>query len=148
MGEVRTLASKERKARKEHHCNFCDGLIEKGETYDWSKNICDGTLYEWKAHKKCSFLCSELWDYAGRPDEGMDEELFQDSLHEFCQEFICHDCGNCGNCDKECQCCNNGLGCCIDKAYNILQTHILHRSERWVWALRPRTAEEQRQVSE
>ncbi len=136
------LVDRERKARKAHHCDFCGELIEKGEVYDWSKNICDGTLYEWKSHKKCSFLCSELWSYAD-PDEGMSQGLFLDSVRDFCQAFICPDCDKW---DKACQCCNADLEYCIDKAYDMLQTHTLYRSERYSWALRPRTTEELRGV--
>ena len=142
-----TLADKERKARKEHRCDFCGEIIKKGETYDWSKNIYDGTLHEWKAHKKCSFLCSQLWDYAD-PDEGMDEELFKDSLHDFCQAFICPDCDKW---DIACQCCDDDLEYCIDKAYKLLQTYVLCQTGRsWCsvdWVLIPRTAEERKRVS-
>ena len=142
------LASKERKARKEHRCDYCGEIIKKGEAYDWSKNIYEGTLYEWKGHKQCSFLCSQLWDYAD-PDEGMDEELFQDSLHDFCRAFVCPDCEKW---DREYQCCDDDLEYCIDKAYELLQTHTLYRAGRntWYedWALRPRTTAERKQVSE
>ncbi len=145
---VETLDCKTRKARKEHRCDYCGGIIKKGEAYDWSKNIYDGILYEWKSHEKCSFLCEQLWDYAN-PDEGMDEELFQDSLHSFCQAFVCPDCENW---DRKRQCCDDDLEYCIDKAYDLLQTHTLCRTERTAWwenwALRPRTTEERKQVSE
>lgn len=145
---VEILDSKTRKARKEHRCDYCGGIIKKGEAYEWSKLIYDGTLYEWKAHKKCSFLSLQLWDYAD-PDEGMDEELFQDSLHYFCQAFVCPDCEQW---DKKCQCCDDDLEYCIDKAYDLLQTHTLYRTRRlpWCedWAIRPRTVEERKRVSE
>ena len=145
---MQILASKDRKARKEHRCDFCGETIKKGEVYDWSKLIEGGTLYEWKSHEKCDFLCSQLWDYAGHPDEGMDEELFRDSLHSFSQAFVCPDCEKW---DRKCQCCDDDLEYCIDKAYDLLQTHTLCRTgltDWWEnWALRPRTAEERKAIS-
>lgn len=123
---METLEWKDRKARKEHYCDFCSGIIQKGEVYDWSKHVNDGKLYEWKSHKKCSFLCGELWDYAD-PDEGMDEETFRESMHDFCRAFICPDCTNW---DKEYDGCNEDNEFCVDKAYEFLQTHELYRDRR------------------
>ena len=142
------LSDKERKARKEHRCDLCGKTIKKGETYDWTKTIYEGMLYDLKCHKKCRFLCQQLWDYAD-PDEGMDEELFQDSLHDFCREFVCPDCEKW---DGACQCCDDDLEYCIDRAYKLLQTYVLCQTRRsWCgvdWGLVPRTAEERKRVSE
>lgn len=137
---VETISCKKRKARKEHCCDYCGAVIKKGEIYDWAKNIHDGTLYEWKAHKQCSFLCSQLWEYAD-PDEGMYEELFLDSVRDFCQAFICPDCDKW---DRACRCCDDDLEYCIDKAYDLLQTHELYRVGCSTWELRPRTTETKR----
>lgn len=145
---MQMLTSKERKARKEHRCSLCSEIIRKGEVYDWTKTIHEGIIYDWKSHKRCSFLCQQLWDYAD-PDKGMDEELFQDSLHYFCQEFICPDCDKW---DCECKCCDDDLEYCIDKAYDLLQTYTLFQTRRsWCgvdWGLVPRTAEERKAMRE
>lgn len=124
-----TLDRKERKARKEHHCDFCGGIIKKGDIYKWSKHICDGNIYEWHSHKECDFLCSELWDYAD-PDEGMDEELFNDTLMEVCRCFICPDCEEWSDDFHDCVMDNVY---CIDKAYEYFQTHELYRAKRGTW---------------
>lgn len=125
---IETLERKERKARKEHHCDFCSGIIQNGDVYDWSKHVYEGVLYEWKSHKKCSFLCGKLFDYAD-PDEGMDEETFRESLYDFCRAFICPDCSKW---DNECGGCEDDNDFCIDKAYDFLQTHELYRECRTV----------------
>ena len=36
---MQMLASKERKARKEHRCSLCSEIIRKGEVYDWTKTV-------------------------------------------------------------------------------------------------------------
>ena len=110
--------------------------------------IRDQTSKGKECHKKCSFLCQQLWDYAD-PDEGMDEELFQDSLRDFCRAFVCPDCDYW---DSACGCCDDDLEYCIDKAYKLLQTYKLCQTRRdWCgvdWGLVPRTAEERKQVTE
>lgn len=133
---IETLDRKERKANKEHHCDFCSGIIEKGEVYDWSKNICDGELYEWKSHKKCSFLCSKLWHFI-EPDDGMDEISFRLGLHDFCELFICPDCSNY---DKEYYVCKEENEFCLEKAYQYLQTHELYK-DRGMWKCKERLTE-------
>ena len=139
---METLERKDRKARKQHRCDYCGDTIEKGETYDWSKHIYDGELYEWKCHKRCAFLAAELWDYAD-PDEGMSEDLFMDSLHDFCRTFVCPDCENW---NTEFHDCEMDESYCTERAYEFLQTHEFYRDHREimgeVWKCRPREEEQ------
>lgn len=123
---METLEEKVRKANKQHTCDYCGGIIEKGEIYDWSKHKQDGRLYEWKSHKKCSFLCSVLWDLVD-PDEGMTSDDFCYTLHDFCENFICPDCKKY---DKDSYECEDDNIFCVDKAYDFLQTHELYRDKR------------------
>lgn len=143
------LADKERKARKEHHCSLCSGIIRKGEVYSWTKTIQDRMVYDLKCHKKCSFLCAQLWDYAEADADGMDADTFTEALHDFCIQFVCPDCEKW---DHECRCCNDDLAYCLDKAYNLLRIYVLCQTRRsWCgvdWGLVPRTAEERRRLNE
>lgn len=117
------LQRKGRTARKPHTCSYCGGVIEKGETYDWAKLAHEGEIYEWKNHKKCGFIASELWSYID-PDDGMTDEDFRDGCLEFCQTFICPDCKQY---DKEFEDCSKGELYCIDKIYDFLQTNELYK---------------------
>ena len=120
------LARKDRKARKDHRCDLCGKIIHKGETYVLSKNICDGTIYEWHEHKNCSEVCGAIWDYVD-PDEGMDDQEFQDGSQEVCQRFICPDCSKYDNEAGECE---DDLTYCIDKMTEFFKTHRLYRDGR------------------
>ena len=116
------LQEKERKARTEHICSYCGEAIKKGEIYDWAKLVYDGDLYEWKNHKKCGFIASQLWEFAD-PDEGMTEDDFMDACARFCRTFVCPDCPHA---DKETYDdleCNEDKSFCADKIYDFLQTH-------------------------
>lgn len=110
------LDGKERVARKQHYCSYCNGIIEKGESYEWAKLIYEGQLYEWKNHKKCGFIAHELWDYI-EPDEGMTEEDFNEGCAEFCSTFIC----------PGCEAATHDCYYCLDKIYDFLQTHDFRR---------------------
>jgi len=68
------------KANKQHQCNYCLGVIEKGESYERSVHIYDD-LYTWKSHLKCSDIASKLkmFDYA---DEGVTHDYFYESIIE------------------------------------------------------------------
>ena len=123
---IETLHCGTRKARKEHICDFCSEFIHRGENYIHSTDKYEGRLYDWKIHEKCDFLSSQLWEYAD-PDEGMDEELFKESLRDFCRVFICPDCEHW---DNEYEDCNDDKSYCIDKAYDFLQTHELYLDRR------------------
>lgn len=124
-----TLQRKERTARKPHICSYCGGLIENGEVYDWEKLACDGEIYEWKSHKKCSYIASELWSYID-PDDGMTAEDFQDGCRDFCQEFICQ---GCEQYIEESERCSKNKLYCIDRVYDFLQTYELHKNRRYGW---------------
>lgn len=114
------LASKERVAKKEHICSYCGAVIKAGETYEWSKLAYDGTLYEWKAHKECSFISSEIWQYAD-PDEGMTDEEFMEAASDVCRIFVCPDCNDPEKEDGDCS-------VCLHKLYEFFQNYELKRS--------------------
>lgn len=78
---METLDYKKRTAVKDHKCNFCGGVIKKGESYQWSKHVQDGELYEWKSHDHCLFLMSNLdmYDYC---DDGVDSDTFCEVVRE------------------------------------------------------------------
>lgn len=66
------------KARKQHKCSFCNGLILNGETYIGSKFIQDGMIYHWKSHIYCNAVFKELISsgYFVDDGDGMTEETF------------------------------------------------------------------------
>ncbi len=129
------LAQKIRIARKDHGCDYCGCLIRKGEEYKWSKNIWEGRIFEWHNHLACGRVASAIWDYCD-PDDGMDEDQFQDGCAEVCRRFICPDCPEW---DKEYDDCMKDEPYCIDKmdeSYCInkmdrfFETHELYKAGR------------------
>lgn len=56
---MQVICNEERKARKEHRCSFCAGVIAKGEVYQYAK-IRGDELYAWKSHKKCEKILAHL----------------------------------------------------------------------------------------
>ena len=126
-----TLQEKNRTARKEHICSYCGGTIEKGEVYEWAKLTQDGTIYEWKNHKKCGYIASQLWEYAD-PDEGMTGDDFTDACASFCQSFICPDCPRRDREYDEIECLDD-MTFCIDRIFDFLQTNELYREHRTSW---------------
>lgn len=79
---METLSFKLVKARKSHICNFCRGPIEKGEEYENSTNISEGSLYPWKNHKHCSELVTKLDMYEPMYDEGVSQERFGEVIYD------------------------------------------------------------------
>ncbi len=73
-----------RKARKEHRCSYCDGIIEKGEEYNYSVHKMDD-VYTWKAHKHCSELTELLNMEFG--DEGLTDEDFYEYVNDYFHNF-------------------------------------------------------------
>ncbi len=70
-------------ARKEHICNFCGGVINIGEEYEYQKNKFDNEFYTWKTHLKCSDIANELNMY-----DDCDEGLTADDFSEYISEAI------------------------------------------------------------
>ena len=139
------LQSKERKARKEHVCNYCNGRINKGEIYDWASLKNNGDLYEWKNHIDCGFIAQQLWQYID-PDDGLTEEDFQEGCREFCKEFCCPGCPKCNTEEYEDLECNDDLVYCLDKIVDKLRTHDFKKVKKdgdWmpVWRCYPKEAE-------
>ena len=120
------IESRTRTARKRHQCDYCGEIIEKGEEYDYQKNIFDGAFYEWHAHPACSHVASAIWDYFDH-DDGMSDQDFMDGCHEVCQRFICPDCPEW---DKEYGECNKDESYCIDKMDEFFKTHELYKAGR------------------
>jgi hypothetical protein len=75
---VITLRTATPTARKPHRCGWCYGTIQPGEKYRRSTNIYDDHVYDWVSCAACDALCNVVWLWCGRPDEGMDEDLFQE----------------------------------------------------------------------
>lgn len=120
------LSKKDRKSRKDHKCDLCGKIIHKGETYTWSKNVYDGTIYEWHEHKNCSEVCGAIWDYVD-PDEGMSDQDFHDGCQEICQIFVCPDCPRH---NKEYEECEDDESYCINKMAEFFKTRRLYRDGR------------------
>ena len=123
---VDIIESGTRNARKRHRCDYCGEIIEKGEEYDYQKNIFDGTFYEWYAHLACSRVASAIWDYCD-PDDGMSDQDFQDGCQEICQRFVCPDCPKW---NKEYGDCDDDLTYCIDRMDEFFKTHELYKAGR------------------
>ena len=120
------LDRKIRQARKPHSCDYCGRQIDKGEQYEWSKNIWEGRIFEWHNHLACGRVASAIWDYCD-PDDGMDEDQFQDACGDVCRRFICPDCPEW---DKEYDDCNKDEPYCIDRMDEFFKTHELYKAGR------------------
>ena len=135
---IEILEQKIRTARKPHECCYCGGTIKEGEIYDWSKQIYDGQFYEWFSHMSCSRVASAIWDYAD-PDEGMSDQLFQDTCQEVCREFICPDCENWKGDLHDCE---MDESFCIDKMDEFFKTNEIYFAGReayaHIWKCRPK----------
>ena len=120
------LEEKNRIARKEHKCSYCNETIEKGTKYEFAKLIYEGRLYEWKNHIGCGMIASKLWNFID-PDDGMTEDDFHEGCREFCNIFICP---GCDKYNKESDECIEDKTYCIDKITEILKTHDFKRVKK------------------
>lgn len=78
-----TLKTKIVKARKNHTCNLCGGIIDKEEKYNCQTNVHDGRIYDFKTHVHCSELASEYNMY-----DDCDEGLTEDDFIEYMDELM------------------------------------------------------------
>lgn len=119
------INQQDRKARKAHTCSYCNYTIEKGEPYDWTQLKYEGKMYEWKAHKDCSVVASELWEFID-PDDGMTDDDFSTGCTDFCNAFICPNCEKYNTTDYDGEC-DNGETYCLDKIVGVLKKYSLER---------------------
>jgi hypothetical protein len=52
-----------RKARKQHHCNFCHKPIRKNTKYHYHSLIYDGSYQNYARHTLCTFMNYETCNY-------------------------------------------------------------------------------------
>lgn len=72
-----TLRDEKRKANKQHKCNWCSQIIEKGKQYHNSAHVYDGMKYTWKAHLECMELAYKLNMFN---EEVVSEDYFKESI--------------------------------------------------------------------
>lgn len=62
------------KARRDYRCLSCEATISAGTTYRRTIYVGDDGIYVWIVCDGCDPLTNEVWDWAGRPDEGIGPE--------------------------------------------------------------------------
>lgn len=82
---VEVLKSSHPVANKEHRCQFCGGVIHKGEQYHRQSCAYDGRAYDFINHMECEKIADEL-DMFGRTwSDGIDGDEFTeyvwDAMH-------------------------------------------------------------------
>lgn len=78
---VEVLADNIRVARKQHTCQLCRYLIEKGESYRDCRNAYDGRAYTWREHLRCGDFLKAVIDPLDY-DDGYDWVLFTELVAE------------------------------------------------------------------
>jgi|GEM_PF-2158587 hypothetical protein len=69
----------DKKANKDHTCDFCAEKIHKNEIYVKSTHKFDGQVYDWKTHKYCAKLATTLNMYDDA-EEGLTQEVFMETV--------------------------------------------------------------------
>ena len=73
------------KAIKDHKCDWCSGIISKGQNYHYSTQVHDGDIYSWKSHEKCMKLAHTLKMFDECGGDGVSESDFYEIIYEaFC----------------------------------------------------------------
>jgi len=67
------------KAKKEHRCNFCNGIIPVGEEYEYQVIKGDG-FYVWRSHTRCSWIANKL-DMYNECEDGVTSDDFQEYIN-------------------------------------------------------------------
>lgn len=75
-------------ARNDHRCNYCNGIIPKGSSYDRSTHKFDGTVYSWKSHLSCGAIASKLEMFENSSGDGVTMDFFQESIIEEYREIM------------------------------------------------------------
>jgi hypothetical protein len=67
-------------ARKQHNCNYCGGIIQVKERYNYSVLKYDD-IYSWKSHSRCDEIVSKL-----RMHDNCDEGVTMDDFYEIIKD--------------------------------------------------------------
>lgn len=83
---VETINQKIVKARKEHKCSWCHGIIKVGEEYE--NATCkspDHGIYVWKNHMRCHELADglDMWMYGW---DGLNDDEFAECIQDYLYE--------------------------------------------------------------
>jgi len=73
-------------ARKDHRCNYCGGVIPKGEKYNRDFLIYDYP-YSWKNHFRCGMIASKLSMFDDC-DEGVNIPSYNGEIFAEMEKFI------------------------------------------------------------
>lgn len=80
MDNIRT---KNRKARKDHKCDYCGSNIYIGEIYENQTNVDGGAIYEWKSCKHCEPIVTKMWkEWGDMFGDGLGEQSFWEYVTE------------------------------------------------------------------
>jgi hypothetical protein len=75
------LSRSKPKARKEHRCSLCNGIIVRGEQYENQTCVDGGDLYTFKMHDDCESLINLIgMDCDG---EGINSDIFYEEISEY-----------------------------------------------------------------
>jgi len=87
-----TLSDETRKARKQHRCNWCGNIIQKGEKYRHSVYVDGGDMWSFKAHLKCDQIFDAFYKEDRPYWEECTAEYFEEKVVEELQSYVCKDC--------------------------------------------------------
>jgi len=82
-----TLKESQPVARKEHQCDWCGGIIHKGEKYYYSFNIWEGYPCVWESHLSCMEIVSAL-NMFDNSDYGVTKEDFEEFIKSEYQNIM------------------------------------------------------------
>lgn len=78
------IKSKRVTARKPHTCRTCGCVaVERGEQYQRDTYTYDGSVYDWITCRACSQITQAVYEWNGRPDEGVGTECFVEWAGEY-----------------------------------------------------------------
>jgi hypothetical protein len=70
-------------ARKSHSCRTCGAkAIQAGETYVRATYVYDSRVYDWVQCVECARLQHAVYDWAGRPEDGIGAGDYQEFAEE------------------------------------------------------------------
>lgn len=85
---MEVLQEKTRTAAKLHRCDYCYGIIEKGDSYNNSTLVADGEIWTWKSHVHCQELALKLNMFAECYGEGLTADDFQETITEEYRKIV------------------------------------------------------------